>query len=154
MLVTRIPVEGAELVVINFHLEAYDDGAGKTAQTQQLLDLVAEEYGKGNYVIAGGDFNQIFPGVQTDLKPTSGWVPGYLDPLPQEMEGWRYVYDDSVPTCRLLNQPYAPEDPLTQYYVIDGFLVSPNVEVLELETLDEGFRYSDHNPVVMEVSLR
>ena len=153
MLLTRVPIEGTEqeLVVINFHLEAYDDGEGKTAQTTQLLELLEEEYAKGNFVIAGGDFNQIFPEVETDLKETSEWVPGDLDPLPESMEGWRYVYDDSVPTCRLLNQPYAPDSPLTQYYVIDGFIVSPNLEVEAVQTLDEDFRFSDHNPVVMEV---
>ena len=153
MLLTRVPIEGTEreLVVINFHLEAYDDGEGKTAQTAQLLELLEEEYAKGNFVIAGGDFNQIFPEVKTDLKETSEWVPGDLDPLPESMEGWRYVYDDSVPTCRLLNQPYAPDSPMTQYYVIDGFIVSPNLEVEAVQTLDEDFRFSDHNPVVMDV---
>lgn len=153
MLLTRMPVEGTdrELVVINFHLEAYDDGEGKIAQTEQLLQLLNEEYEKGNYVIAGGDFNQIFPEVCTDLKETSQWVPGNLDPLPQSMADWRYVYDDTVPTCRLLNQPYVPDSPLTQYYVIDGFLVSPNLEVKQVQTLDGGFQFSDHNPVVMDV---
>ena len=156
MLVTRIPMEGtdAQLVVVNFHLEAYDDGAGKAAQTQQLFSLLEEEYARGNYVIAGGDFNQIFPGVETDLKPTSEWVPAPLDPLPPSLEGWRYAYDDTVPTCRLLNQPYDPEDPRTQYYVIDGFIVSPNLEIRNVQTLSREFVFSDHNPVVMEVAFR
>ena len=156
MLATWIPLENtdAQLVVINFHLEAYDDGAGKQAQTSQLLQLMQQEYEKGNYVIAGGDFNQIFPEVNTLVKPTSEWVPGDLEPLPVEMQDWRYVYDDSTPTCRLLNQSYAPEDPLTQYYVIDGFIVSPNLEVMQVKTLDEGFVFSDHNPVSMEVRFQ
>ena len=60
LLVNRIPIEGSdkELVVINLHLEAYDDGAGKEAQTRMLAQLLREETEKGNYVIAGGDFNQ------------------------------------------------------------------------------------------------
>ena len=41
-----------------------------------------------------------------------------------------------------------------QYYVIDGFLCSPNVTVLSLETLDAGFRYSDHNPVLLQFELQ
>lgn len=82
------------------------------------------------------------------IKPTSQWVPGYLDALP---EGWDYLYDDTTPTCRLLNQPYDPESDLTQYYVIDGFIVSPNLQVLSVETLDESFTYSDHNPVLLQV---
>ena len=63
LLVERIPVEGSEheLVLINLHLEAYDsDGQGRVAQTRQLLDFINQEYEKGNYVIAGGDFNQSF----------------------------------------------------------------------------------------------
>lgn len=46
---------------MNLHLEAYDDGEGKEAQTAMLLQILQEEYVKGNYVIAGGDFNQSFP---------------------------------------------------------------------------------------------
>ena len=156
ILETRIPVAGtdAELVILNFHLEAYDSGEGKVAQTNQLLDQMQQEYAQGNYVIAGGDFNQIFPDVQTDLKDGSVWVPGKLEPLPADWGEWQYVYDDTVPTCRLLNQPYDPEDPNTQYYVIDGFIVSPNVEVTHMQTLDQDFAFSDHNPVKMQVSLQ
>ena len=66
---------------------------------------------------------------------------------------WSVVTDDSVPTCRLLNQPYDPADDATQYYVIDGFLVSPNITVDEIKTLDEQFENSDHNPVKLGVTL-
>ena len=152
LLVSRIPLADSdkELVIVNLHLEAYDDGAGKIAQTQQLLQLLQEEYGKGNYVIAGGDFNQVFPGAKHEVKPSSQWVPGLLPEMP---EGWGYLYDDNTPTCRLLNQPYDPADPLTQYYNIDGFIVSPNVEAVKVETLQKDFAYSDHNPVLLEVKL-
>ncbi len=155
MLVTRIPLEdmdGRELVLVNFHLEAYDDGEGKAAQTEQLMAYLREEYEKGNFVIAGGDFNQCFPGTQLTypLKDTSGWAAGQLDRLPT---GWRYAYDEKPATCRLLNQPYDPDSELTQYYVIDGFILSPNVGLNSVKTLDEDFVYSDHNPVLMEVTL-
>ncbi len=153
LLVTRMPIENSdkELVIVNLHLEAYDDGEGKLEQTRQLLNLLQEEYGKGNYIIAGGDFNQIFPDVHTDVKETSQWVPGLLDELPSE---WTYIYDETTPTCRLLNQPFDPESELTQYYVIDGFIVSPNVEVVKVETQNENFEFSDHNPVLLEVKLK
>lgn len=155
MLVTRIPIDGSdgkELVLVNSHLEAYDDGEGKLAQTEQLMIYIQAEYEKGNYVIAGGDFNQCFPGTQDvyPLKDTSDWAARQLDRLPT---GWRYAYDDGTPTCRLLNQPYDPNSPVTQYYVIDGFIVSPNVAVNSVETLNCGFVYTDHNPVLMEVTL-
>ena len=157
LLVCRLPVQGTdkELVLVNLHLEAYDDGEGKIAQTRQLMDLLQKEYLKGNFVIAGGDFNQLFPG-SLEVWPNShpeNWVPGLLETesLPA---GFRYVCDISVPTCRLLNQPYNPEDSVnTQYYAIDGYVVSPNVTVDTVETLDLGFRNSDHNPVYITVSL-
>lgn len=153
LLVSRIPImdSNSELVIVNLHLEAYDDGEGKIAQTKQLIGLLQEEYAKGNYVIAGGDFNQVFPNAKSEVKETSNWVPGELDPLP---DGWNYVFDDSTPTCRLLNQPYDPNSPLTQHYILDGFIVSPNVTVTSVETLDEAFVCSDHNPVVMEIALQ
>ena len=156
LLVTRVPVEGTdrELVLVNLHLEAYDDGEGKKAQTEQLLGFLEEEYKKGNYVIAGGDWNQIFP-ESLELYPNTHedlWTPGYLNESDLS-EGWRYVWDAAAPTCRLLNQPYNPQDTAgTQYYVIDGFLVSPNVEATA-ETLDEGFAFSDHNPVLLTVRI-
>jgi len=157
LLVNYLPIEGSDrqLVLVNLHLEAYDDGEGKIAQTCQLMDFLEEEYRKGNYVIAGGDFNQIFPGgldVYPNLKPEL-WTPGILEEsaLPS---GFRYAFDLSVPSCRLLNQPYDPADTAnTQHYVIDGFIVSPNVTVESVEGQDLGFENSDHNPVLLTVTL-
>ena len=156
LLLTRIPLAGtdAELVLINLHLEAYDDGEGKREQTEQLVKLLQQEYEAGNYVVAGGDFNQRMEGFGNNypvIDPTL-WQPGTLsrDILPQ---GWTYAFDDASPTCRLLNKPYDAEDPDTQYYVIDGFLCSPNVTVERVATVDAGFACSDHNPVLMQFRL-
>ena len=155
LLVSRyaLPEVEGELVVVNLHLEAYDDGEGKAAQTAMLFQILEEEYARGNYVIAGGDFNQTFPGTLEKWPIGEGdvWAPGVLEAesLP---EGWSYVYDDSSPTCRLLDAPY--DSGTSQHYVLDGFIVSPNVEVLSVQTQDLGFKYSDHNPVVMEIGFK
>ena len=156
LLVSYLPIEGSDkqLVLVNLHLEAYDDGEGKIAQTRQLNEFIQSEYEKGNYVIAGGDFNQVFPGT-TDTYPIKNpdlWAPGVLEAemLPA---GWQFAFDDSVPTCRLLNHPYDPDRPDTQFYVIDGFILSPNVAVKSVTTLDEQFTYTDHNPVSLTVML-
>ena len=153
LLVSRVDLEGTdkELVLINLHLEAYDDGEGKIAQTNQLIQLLTEEYEKGNYVVAGGDFNQSFPGV-LDEYPVADpqlWTPGVLENsvLP---EGWSFAYDMTNPTCRLLDKPY---DGTNQLYVIDGFIVSPNVSVNSVKTMDMGFEYSDHNPVELKFAF-
>lgn len=156
LLVSRYPIEDSEqeLVIVNLHLEAYDNGEGKIAQSKALLELLEEEYQKGNYVIAGGDFNQTFTNAGNiyPIKNSSVWAPGILDEaaLP---EGWHYIYDTKTPSCRLLNQPYDPASEETQYYIIDGFLVSPNVEVRSVETADLNFANSDHNPVRIEAVL-
>ena len=157
LLVSRLPVEGSskELVLVNLHLEAYDDGDGKIAQTNQLVDFIRSEFSKGNYVIAGGDFNQTFPGTLNIYPNThaENWEPGTFEnsSIPA---GWTFAFDNTTPSCRLLNQPYDPADTAgTQYYVIDGFIVSPNVQIDDVKTLDEGFVNSDHNPVKLSVTL-
>ena len=116
------------------------------------MDLLTQEYEKGNYVIAGGDFNQTFPGALDafPIRDPSLWTPGVLeeDILP---DGWRFACDLTVPSCRLLDRPYDPAD--SQFYVIDGFILSPNVGLDSVETLDEQFQYTDHNPVRIQVTL-
>ncbi len=157
LLVTRIPLENSdhELVLVNLHLEAYDDGEGKAAQTKVLTEFLLKEYEAGNYVIAGGDFNQTFPGGLDSfpIKDASLWTPGVLDASVLPGDGWQFAYDTETPTCRLLNQPYDPADEATQYYVIDGFILSPNVTLNTVETVDAGFEFADHNPVLLNVAL-
>ena len=159
LLVSYLPIKDTnrQLVLVNLHLEAYDDGEGKIAQTKQLREFIELEYRKGNYVIAGGDFNQIFPGG-LDKYPNNHadlWSPGILDEKVLPGEDWQFAYDLNTPSCRLLNQPYDPDDKEnTQYYVIDGFILSPNVELKNVRCVDLGFENSDHNPVVMNVVLK
>lgn len=157
LLVDRVPVEGSEkeLVLVNLHLEAYDSGEGKAAQTAMLRDLLQEELEKGNYVIAGGDFNQIFSNVDSSAFPVyeGKWQPGVIE-VGDFADGWQFLMDSAVPSCRSLDQPYAGADPSTfQFYIIDGFLVSPNLTVESVAASDLSFVSSDHNPVVMRVTL-
>lgn len=157
LLVERIPVAGTdkELVLINLHLEAYDDGSGKEAQTKALMGLLTEEYKKGNYCIAGGDFNQTFDTIDTSAYPlvdTEYFEAGVIESasLP---DGFSFVADSRTPSARLLNMPYDKTNARTQYYVIDGYIVSENVKVERVETLNQDFQYSDHNPVLLEAVL-
>ncbi len=153
LVVTRLPVEGSnrQLVLINLHLEAYDSGEGKIAQTKLLMEILQEEYAKGNYVIAGGDFNQAFPGALEayPIADLQKWTPGTMEAnmLP---EGWQFACDIRNATCRLLDKPY---DESCQKYVIDGFILSPNVQPELVETVNLDFEYSDHNPVKLKVTL-
>jgi endonuclease/exonuclease/phosphatase family metal-dependent hydrolase len=158
LLVERAPISGTdkEMVFVNLHLEAYDSGEGKLLQSKILADLMNEEYEKGNYVVAGGDFNQTFSCVDAEKYPVKNEDYFVAGQLPEDYfgDGWQIVMDDTVPTSRLLNEPYDPDSEDTQYYMLDGFIVSPNLEIAELETQDYGFTYSDHNPVRMTVRFK
>ncbi len=151
LLINRVPLEKSEkeLVVVNLHLEAYDDGEGKIAQTKLLMEVLEEEYKKGNYVVAGGDFNQTFPGAldKYPIADKEKWTPGTLENeiLP---DGWKFAYDINTPTCRLLDAPYSGNN---QLYLIDGFIVSPNVEIKSVKGENLNFEHSDHNPVTLEL---
>ncbi|MBQ8093914.1 MAG: endonuclease/exonuclease/phosphatase family protein [Clostridia bacterium] len=157
LLVSRIPLKDTdrELVLINLHLEAFDDGSGKVAQAASLREYMNAELEKGNYLIVGGDFNQRFSNVDGSAYPEyeGKWHPGLLN-VSDFSDGYTFVMDNTVPSCRSLDQPYAGADHSTfQYYLIDGFIVSPNVQIDLISTLDLGFVSSDHNPVVMKVTL-
>ena len=159
--VSHLPVKGSdkELVLVNLHLEAYDSGEGKIAQTKMLRELLLGEIEKGNYVIAGGDFNQVFSNVDTSAYPQLDvdWVPGYID-VTEFGNDLTFVSDSTYPTCRSLDKPLATaenKDPQHfQYYMLDGFIVSSNVTVHNVETLNKGFVCSDHNPVILRFKLK
>ncbi|MEA5013578.1 MAG: endonuclease [Candidatus Limiplasma sp.] len=156
LLVERIPISDSEheLVLINLHLEAFDDGEGKKAQTRQLMEILKTEQRNGNYVIAGGDFNQSFPGVTEIYSQLSEnyWQAGQLSEsdLP---EGYAYAFDASVPTNRAVRESYSGDRKNSQFYVIDGFILSSNIKINHLETVDLNFEYSDHQPVRLEFTL-
>lgn len=157
LLVSRIDLEDsdAQLVLINLHLEAFDDGEGKTQQTQMLVNLMQQEYEKGNYVIAGGDFNQSFSNIDTSMYPVVDadyWQPGLLD-AQAFSDHFQLLMDPGAPSGRSLDRPYDGSSDF-QYYLIDGFIVSDNMEVLSMETMDLGFEHADHNPIQMQVRLK
>lgn len=158
LLVERVPLADSdkELVLVNLHLEAYASGDAKAKQTDILVNLLQAEYEKGNYCIAGGDFNQTFSNVDTTRYPVVNEDYFVADTLKTDIlpDDWVFTADPNTPTSRLLNEPYDSASPNTQLYVIDGYIVSPNVQVEKTTTIDTGFAYSDHNPVLMKVSLK
>lgn len=155
LLVERMPIQGTdkELVIVNLHLEAYDDGEGKAKQLAMMMGLLQEEYEKGNYVIAGGDFNQTFSTTNYEKYPKGdNFVCPVIDA--SNYPSFTFKMDDTYPTCRSLITPYVNVDKDTfTYYMIDGFVVSNNITINTIETLNLGFKNTDHNPVSMSVSL-
>ena len=158
LLVMRTKVKGTdkELVYINLHLEAYDSGAGKVAQTKALNKLLKQEIDKGNYVIAAGDFNQSFNNVDTEAYKVQKnlWKAGIID-ISEYDSSLNFIMDSNIPTCRSLDKPLKGANKSKfQYYVIDGVIYSSNIELNYCKTVDLGFKNSDHNPVVAEIKLK
>lgn len=158
LLINRVPVEGSdkELVLVNLHLEAYDDGEGKAAQTKMLRDILENEYAKGNYVIAAGDFNQTFSNTDTSMYPQheGAWKSGIID-VNDLGDDFTCIMDSSVPSCRSLTTTYDTNDNIKncQYWMLDGFIVSKNVKIESMKTQDLHFKNTDHNPIVLKAVL-
>ena len=159
-MVSRYKIEnGKELVLINTHNEAFDKGGIiRKAQMERLKEFVLNEYNSGNYVIAGGDWNQYPPDFKPSFsgnKPFTGQIgnfnlvgieSGYV---PAE---WGWIYDPSTPSFRTLMAAYDPATTPTS--ICDIFLISPNVESVSVKCHNLGFANSDHNPVIMQVKLK
>ena len=138
-MVQRMPHNDVELVIINTHNSAYDDGSLKKAEMDYLKDFLKAEEEKGNYIIVGGDWNQHAPGTGDRQVPTD-----YL-------EGWTWAFDTSFPTNRNLEKAYAAGETETQ--VIDFFLCSPNVAIESVNVINLDFKFSDHQPVILTAKL-
>lgn len=155
LLVMRFPLVGGKtLIVINLHQSAWAEGANLRKYEMKLLkETVQKEYEHGNYVVAGGDWNQSPPGYISVPFKTGDKIRYYENIAEKESlpKGWKYVYDLSVPTNRDVDAPY--KKGTTRTSIIDYYLVSPNIEVKDIRVLNNGFAFSDHHPVYLRVKL-
>ena len=106
--ISRLPLENSEkqLVLINVHLSAYDEGGViRAQQTDMLCDILSQESENGNYVVVGGDFNQLLALTEFPTKEDSvTWAsPFSKEKLP---EGYAIHATQDTPTCRNANMPY------------------------------------------------
>ncbi len=144
------------LVLINSHMSAYDKGGKfRAAQLKMLTDILVSEYAKGNYVIAGGDWNHALCD-SLELYPSQQGIPDWVKPLNASdlPQGFTCVAADNlseVPTCR--GDDIAYEKGVTYTTTVDGFIVSNNVEA-QAHNIDTGFATSDHNPVLLTFKLK
>ncbi len=155
LLLQRFKVQNdKELIVINSHNSAYDGGILKKHEMKLLKKLIIEEYKKGNYVVIGADWNQcppnfdykhFIPNSKTEYTQTNIDE----DYLPKD---WKWVYDSSIPSNRKTDEPYKKGH--TFVTLIDFFLISPNIELIDVKTEDLNFAFSDHQPVKMTIKLK
>lgn len=140
-----------KLIVLNVELDDYDDGSVREKQLKILKDEMEKEYNNGNYVIVAGDFNMTFPGIDNTNNTKGEYiVTSFADDfLP---DGWSYGVDKSINTFRLRDAAYNKETSFMS--IVDGFIVSPNVTIKSTKTIDTEFKYTNHNPVKIEVVLK
>lgn len=145
---------GKELVVINSHNSAYDGGVLKPQEMKMLKEILEQEYQKGNYVVVGADWNQCPPNFNyAHFAPNS--KDDYFQTNIAEdylAKDWQWVFDPKTPTNRKLSTSYNADSTFTT--LIDFYLVSPNVEVLNVHTHHLDFAYSDHQPIQMSIRLK
>lgn len=156
-LVERIPVDGGkELVLVNSHMSAYDEGGLiRKQQLQMLTDVMEQEAQAGNYVIVGGDWNHALCG-SLELYDSEQLVPPWVstfsdDDIPNGFTVVRPANLEDVATCRGADIPY--EKGVTYRVTVDGFMVSDNVQA-SAENIETDFAFSDHNPVKLMFVLK
>lgn len=144
---------GKTLCLYNLHLSAYtSDGTIATDQIKLLIADMQAEYDRGNYVIAGGDFNKDLRGDNTAI---CGDENNWAQPFPTALLGTNFslIADrEGAHSCRGCDIGYLPG--VTFEVTVDGFIVSKNVTVNSVTTINEGFEHSDHNPVKMSFTLQ
>lgn len=151
----RFPVKnGKELIVFNVHNSAYDkDGSMKKLQTKYLKERWLAEYKAGNYVIVGGDWNQVPPFFDPNFFHPSAPARKNANIDPELMPNdWRWIYDPTVPTVRDTREIYTKNQTYTK--LIDFFLLSPNLQALAVKGLNLDFQFSDHQPVSIKIVLK
>jgi len=154
-LTTKYMLEnGKQLIVVNTNHSTFDYSLMCKNEMAELKDYVTGEYHKGNYIIAGGDWNNNPPGFKKvqSFKNNKIFYPDREIPADFIPTGWKWVYDSGIPTKRKVNEAYNPKT--TKSTVIDFYLISPNIESLSIRTLDLNFEFSDHNPVLINIQLK
>ena len=153
--VTRLPIESSEkeLVLINVHLSAYDEGGLVRKQQLEVLNgILKTENELGNYVIAGGDFNHDIAssiGLWETNRKQPDWV--YILNNSNLSSNYSFVSSTNAPTCRSTDGAYVKGE--SYLVVLDGFICSNNVETISINNIDTDFLYSDHNPAVLSFKL-
>ncbi len=143
MMINQYQVNKKTLYIINIHLSSYDkNGLFRTEQFHDMLTYIFELYdGRKNAIIVGGDFNYLMDKSLHKLD-----TPFWLETFPEELQKskFKHVLDSNINSMQSSDG---------REYIIDGFIVSPNIKVLSCKTTDQGFEYSNHHPVSMTFSM-
>ena len=145
---------GKSLHIINTHNSAFDDGSLRNSQLEILYDIMLGAYENGDYVIAGGDWNMNPAGYSNTTFISGDPAFGLSDIAAVEgpEKNWQLAFNTLYPTNRDVSTKYIPGTSIAT--IIDYFVCSPNIQVHEVKCLYDGFKYSDHHPVILRFELK
>ncbi len=139
------------LYLNNTHNSAFFDDHGD--MRRQELDFLRRYLDGKRYSITMGDWNSPPPGY---APPAAAGQDEHFRPHPIHRADFplelSFVYDPTTPSVRYGYEPYRPG--VTTTTVIDFALSGPRIEPVSLETIDLGFRHSDHNPILARFVIR
>ncbi len=173
--VSTIDIEGGKLLfLVNLHMSAYDKGGViRKKQMEELSTFLNMMKEQGHYIVVGGDFNHDlltynpsyiytednlpFKEETEQLKPD--WLSFFFhtDGTSLLPEGFHVITSDNTSTCRAAEMTW--QKGVNYVTVVDGFIVSDNIEVVEHKNLVtsteevEGYAFSDHQPAFMKFKL-
>ena len=155
-------------------MSAYDKGGViRKKQMEELSTFLNTMKEQGHYIVVGGDFNHDlltynpaysytednlpFKDETEQLKPD--WLSFFFhsDGTSLLPEGFHVITSDNTSTCRAAEMTW--QKGVNYVTVVDGFIVSDNIEVVEHRNLVtsteevEGYAFSDHRPAFMKFKL-
>ncbi len=138
-----------ELYVNNTHNTAYDTGGMRSDEFSFLKSFLSNKA----LSVSAGDWNSNPPHyVASEKELTDEHFQPQQIKVGELGKDISFHYDSSpIPTVRYGYEPYKEGQTTTS--VLDFVATSARVEVISCETIDLGFRSSDHNPVVFSIRI-
>lgn len=154
LLVTRLPLEGGgQLTLVNVNMSCREETPDRQKELlAQLSAFLADEAKEERYCIVAANWGAMLPG--TGPGPVGSLMPLWCRPLPEDFApaGYSWAVDTEASTWRNGDQAYRPGE--TFEAIMDGFLVSDNIDVRLVRTFPLAFARSDHNPVALTFALK
>ena len=136
-----------KLYIYNTHMSAFiKDQAIQKKQLTTLFSSMQKHISEGNYVVCGGDYNHV---LIEKAHPELTWMREF--PSKDLPKGLRIVAPTNAFSVRNNDKPYTDKSLVG---TIDGFIVSNNVQTIDIKTIVNDFQSSDHQPVVMTFKLK
>ena len=150
---------GKYFLMVNIHMSAYTKNkAIQNTQFKKLFTFIHDEYKQGNYVLVAGDYNHAILNNSAKIFKTGNPKLTWTNPFPRKKLPNNFYIPTTglkqagIPSVRNLNQPY--KKGRTFVTMIDGYILSKNITATDIHVHNTQFKYSDHNPVVLDFKLK